>query len=163
MEIVSVIHNPQSMTLTVSCSGAFGVGSRGNVSGDLIARTVKGWIAANSKQQLAVIEVDYTRVEYVWDDGPISSLVVFFQQGIQRFRLIAGPSNCNSLKNLLESCRIPGFEFVRKEEVEGQRVITPVALTLHVRVSLDHKRLVAAPPEPPPTAATRAQTTRRRR
>ena len=129
MEIVTVRHNPQSMTLTVSCSGRFGVGSRGNVSGDLIARTVKGWIAANSKQQLAVIEVDYTRVEYAWGDGPVSSLVVFIQHGIQRFRLIAGPSNSNSLKNLLESCRLPGFELVRKDEVEGQHVITPVALT----------------------------------
>ena len=129
MEIVTVIHHPQSMTLTVSCSGTFGIGSRGNVSGDLIARTVKGWIATNSKQQLAVVEVDYTRVEYAWGDGPVSSLVVFFQQGIQRFRLIAGPSNCNSLKNLLESCRLPGFELVRKDEVEGQYVITPIALT----------------------------------
>jgi hypothetical protein len=96
--------------LRVTCSGEHGVGSEGHPSAILVKSSIDQWIENHPGQSVSQIEVDYTEVDYVWGDGPVSSLMGFHQQGVSRFRLIAGPNNLESLRGLVKGCNIPYFE-----------------------------------------------------
>jgi hypothetical protein len=122
MQIDQLLYNGRSETLNVTCSGAYGVGSKGQASGALLTEVLRQWMADHADNSIAVIEVDYTAVDYAWGDGPVSSMIPFVRGAPIRFRLIAGASNCDSLKSLLEACKVPFFELVQRSHVNGQMV-----------------------------------------
>ncbi len=128
MEIETVTYAPDSGMLRVKCSGRFGQGSEGRPSGELLARTVERWIADHADQRVQVVQVDYTEVDYSWGDWPVSSLVPFVRHGVARCHLIAGPSNYDSLKGLLEACHVPWFMLSHADDIEGKSVWTPSLL-----------------------------------
>jgi hypothetical protein len=102
--------------LRVTCCGEHGIGTEGHPSASLVRSSIERWIESHPDQSVTEIEVDYTEVDYVWGDGPVSSLMVFYQKGVSRFRLIAGPNNHASLEGLVKNCSIPFFEVVHERE-----------------------------------------------
>ncbi len=102
--------------LRVTCTGEHGVGSEGHPSAILVKSSIDQWIESHPGQSVSLIEVDYTEVDYVFGDGPVSSLMGFYQQGVSRFRLIAGPNNLESLEGLVKGCNIPYFEVVHERQ-----------------------------------------------
>jgi hypothetical protein len=141
MEIETQTYNRGSGLLALKCSGAFGVGTQGAPSAELLTRTIRNWLAAHPEEPVTEIEVDYTRVDYAAGDGPVSSMVAFLRDGVATFRLIGSASNWESLKSLLEACQLPMFELVRADVIEGKLVFTPVPLTLRPGASPKETRL----------------------
>jgi len=128
LEIDTITYSAECGILSVKCSGKFGVGSGGNPSAELLMGTIKQWMSDHPEQSVTEIEIDYTRVDYAWGDGPVWSMVGLLDQGVDKFRLIGSSSNCDSLKGLLEGCRLPWFELLRIDEIEGKSVVTSVPL-----------------------------------
>jgi hypothetical protein len=122
MEIVTIAYGPESGILMLKCRGLFGVGSKGQPSGELLARTIEHWIAEHAGKRLNEIEVDYSEVDYAWGDWPVSSMVLFLRHGVERFHLVAGPANYAALRSLVEGCNLPWFRLSCAGEVEVGRV-----------------------------------------
>ena len=141
MEIDKGTYSRESGTLRVECSGEFGVGTAGNPSGDLLTQAIRRWIAEHKDGPVVEIEIDYSCVDYSWGDGPVSSMVPLFSDGIAKCRIIASADNCGPLKNLLEHCNLPQFELVRIDNDSDEPVLTPVPLKMRVRIPLDETRL----------------------
>jgi hypothetical protein len=96
--------------LTVRCSGVFGAGSEGNPSTALLRDSIKSWLQEHRGNPLAEIELDLSNVEYVWGDGPVSSMLPFVAAGVSRVRIISSPDNRDALQNLIEESNVPWFE-----------------------------------------------------
>ena len=128
MKIDTTTYNRESRILSVKCSGKYGVGSGGNPSAELLLGTIKQWKSDHPEEPVTEIEIDYTRVDYSWGDGPVSSMGPLLAQGVEKVRLIGSSSNCEPLKGLLEGCRLPWFELLRIDEVDGKSVVTQVPL-----------------------------------
>ena len=47
------------------------------------------------------IVLDLTGVEYVWGDGPVTSLVGFLREEVSSFRILANSANSESLERIL--------------------------------------------------------------
>ena len=60
--------------LRLVCSGTYGVGSEGNPSGHVVKDTIKRFMNCDADPPTEVV-IDFTRVEYVWGDGPGWSVV----------------------------------------------------------------------------------------
>jgi hypothetical protein len=133
MQIDQLLYNGRSETLNVTCSGEYGVGSKGQASGAVLTEVLRQWMADHADNSIAVIEIDYTAVDYGWGDGPVSSMTPLVRGAPIRFRLIADASNCDSLKSLLEACKVPFFELVQRSEVNGQVVFTSIPLSFGPR------------------------------
>jgi hypothetical protein len=125
MQIVTVTYD--SGVLHVKCAGEFGVGSAGNSSAERIVRTIQRWMSRRA-EPVSEIEIDYTDVTYVWGDGPVSSMIPFFSQGVVKCRVIASPQNWEPLKTLLSSCRVPFFELT--EAAAEPRLFSTLRLEL---------------------------------
>ncbi len=99
----------ESGTLSVRCSGTFGIGSLGNPSGDLLRESIRHWMTDHPAAVVTRIQVDLTIVEYIWGGGPVSSMMPLFRSGIREVQVLAGPQNADALEELIQACRIPGF------------------------------------------------------
>lgn len=78
MEIEEIgCRNPE--VLHVKCAGEFGIGSGGNVSGALLTRAIRHWIAGHENEPVSEIELDFKRVTYEWGDGPVSAVEPFLR------------------------------------------------------------------------------------
>ena len=101
-----------SEVLRAECSGQWGIGSEGNSSCQLLTAAIERWMEDHPAHHVSTIEVDYRAVDFRWGDGPVSSLVPFFGQRIESFRLVASPANKEALLRLIQTCQSPGFEVV---------------------------------------------------
>jgi hypothetical protein len=141
MEIDEAIYSPESGTLRVKCSGEFGLGADGNPSGELLTRTIRRWVSDHKEERVVEIEIDYSSVNYSWGDGPVSSMAPLRADGVERCRIIASMRNCGPLKSLLENCNLPWFELARIDEIDDERVLTPVPLKMRIRIPFDETQL----------------------
>ena len=108
MRIESIAHN--SRVLTVTCSGIFGMGSGGNPSGKLIKNSIDNWMLSHPSIRIEQIVVDYSNVDYVNGDGPVSFMLPFIKRGVTKVCFVPNSFNRGPLKALVETCRTPWFE-----------------------------------------------------
>jgi hypothetical protein len=141
MKIDTATCSPGSGNLRMKCSGRFGIGTGGNCSAEALTTTIEQWITDHPEEPVTEVEIDYTKVDYSWGDGPVSSMVPLLRHGVGRFRLIGSSSNCDSLQSLLEACNLPWFELLRIDEMGSEPVLTPVPLKLRIRTPLDETKL----------------------
>ena len=102
--------------LRVTCGGKHGEGSQGQPSAELVRSSIERWIESHPDQSVAQIDVDYTDVDYAWGDGPVSSLVQFYKQGVSKMRIIASRKNLDPLEELVTSCNIPFIEVAHERQ-----------------------------------------------
>jgi hypothetical protein len=95
--------------LMVRCSGAFGIGSKGNPSGKLLTESIERWMLSHPGECVEQVVIDYTHVDYSWGDGPLWSMLPFIKRGLTKVRLIASPRNRKPLKELVNASRLPWF------------------------------------------------------
>ena len=90
--------NIKGSTLSIICSGRFGIGSEGNSSAQLIHKKIE---SAFSKADLKIteIEIDFLKVEYEWGDGPISALMSVINSDL-KIKYLVNEQNARSLQNL---------------------------------------------------------------
>ena len=90
----------EDTTLTIVCSGKFGIGSQGNPSAHLIYVEIKSFLDDNDLK-ITQIEIDFRRVEYEWGDGPLSAIMPFMSKNLQ-IKFLASQENSKSLHSLFE-------------------------------------------------------------
>jgi hypothetical protein len=102
--------------LSVKCSGVFGIGSEGNPSGRLLSKSIKEWMENHPEEKVEKIYLDFTGVDYICGDGPVSFLVIFVTQGMTRIHFIASPQNLKPLENLINGSQFPWFTVGEAED-----------------------------------------------
>ena len=99
-------------TLSIICSGRFGIGSEGNSSATLIQNEIESAISKYG-HEIKVIEIDFLNVEYKWGDGPISAIASVLKSGL-KIKYIANDQNVRSLSDLVHQS---GFQNLFQIEV----------------------------------------------
>ena len=102
-------------TLTVKCSGTFGIGSEGIPSGNRLKESIEQWVADHPMAVVSRIHIDMTSVAYEWGDGPISSMISFLGSGVGHVQILAGAQNAKALESLVKACRIPRVHVKRAD------------------------------------------------
>jgi len=86
-------------TLSIICSGRFGIGSEGNSSAQLIRNELESAIH-NTDNKITEIEIDFRMVEYEWGDGPITAIMSVINPDL-KIKYLANEQNTQPLNNLL--------------------------------------------------------------
>jgi len=86
--------------LRVRCSGTVGIGTESVDSMRSLTDAVASWMGQYPDDFVRDIVVDFTDVDYRWGDAPVSCLLPFFRQGIQRVHYVATASSALALETL---------------------------------------------------------------
>ena len=113
MQIDGLFHRDR--VLSVKCSGRFGIGSEGNPSAELLKSSIQHWIDAHPGVLIEQLDIDYSKVEYSWGDGPLWSAYPLVRRGVKKIRLIASAQNQAALESLVTESRMPWFVVVPQD------------------------------------------------
>jgi hypothetical protein len=87
-------------TLTIVCSGIFGIGSEGTPSAQLIRNEIVSFLN-NKDLKVTYIEIDFRRVKYEWGDGPLSAIMSIMDSDLH-IKYLASKENFQSLFTLFK-------------------------------------------------------------
>ena len=73
--------------LIINCSGEFGEGSNSAPAGNIVAEQIGKWISANPNIRIKCVEIDFSKVNYEWGDGPMIIVVAAYKNNIEKIRI----------------------------------------------------------------------------
>ena len=85
-------------TLSIICSGRFGIGSEGNSSAQSIHNELESAIH-NADIKITEIEIDFRMVEYEWGDGPVTAIMSIINSDL-KIKYLANEQNAQPLNDL---------------------------------------------------------------
>jgi hypothetical protein len=106
--VVDSLHSAKQV-LKVRCSGTIGIGSESVSSMRPLANAVAAWLRSHPDQSVREIVVDFTDVEYRWGDAPVSCLLPFIRQGVDRVRFLASGRCASALEGLFAATNMHWF------------------------------------------------------
>jgi hypothetical protein len=109
---VDAIHNAE-WVLNVGCSGIVAIGSRSVDSMRPVSDAIAKWIGEHPDHAVREIVVDFTKVDYQWGDAPVTCLLPFIRQGVERIRFLASTSSAPALESLFACTALPWFSLER--------------------------------------------------
>jgi hypothetical protein len=89
--------------LRIICSGSYGEGSEGNPSGRLVEDTIRRFMECDADPPNEVV-IDFTRVEYVWGDGPGWSVMPWARH--VKVTYLASDKNERALRGLFSATNL---------------------------------------------------------
>lgn len=90
--------------LRITCSGVFGVGAEGNLSGRILGDAIKRLMDGEAEPPSEVV-IDFTDVEYEWGDGPAWSVLPWAVKGLTVTYLARGRA-AMGLQDLFSEARL---------------------------------------------------------
>lgn len=90
--------------LLITCSGVYGVGSEGTLSGRLVHDAIKPFMDSDAEQPSEFV-IDFTGVEYVWGDGPAWSVLPWAAKGV-KVTYLASDRTATALRDLFSGTHL---------------------------------------------------------